>query len=155
MKNRLFSKFSILLLVMLVAAMALTGCGQPAANNAATTNTDAAQATDTAAATDANTSLGEGSHAFTFVVKDADGNITTFQIQSNATTVGEALASLDLISGDQTEFGLYVKNVNGIVADYDVDQTYWAFYIDGEYASTGVDATDIVDGSTYMFAVEK
>ena len=47
------------------------------------------------------------------------------------------------------------KTVNGITADYDVDQTYWAFYVDGEYAMTGVDATDIVEGSQYMFKVEK
>jgi len=35
------------------------------------------------------------------------------------------------------------------------DQTYWAFYINGEYASTGVDSTNIEEGSTYTFKVEK
>ena len=49
----------------------------------------------------------------------------------------------------------YVKEVNGIIADYDVDGTYWAFYIDGEYASAGVDSTEITEGSIYMFKVEK
>ena len=54
-----------------------------------------------------------------------------------------------------SRFSLYVKKVNGITADYDVDQTYWAFYINGEYGMTGVDATDIEAGATYTFKVEK
>ena len=45
--------------------------------------------------------------------------------------------------------------VNGITADYNVDGTYWAFYIDGEYAMTGVDVTDITAGSAYAMKVEK
>ena len=49
---------------------------------------------------------------------------------------------------------LYVKVVNGITADYEVDQTYWAFYINGEMAMTGVDATDVEDGVVYSFKVE-
>ena len=28
-------------------------------------------------------------------------------------------------------------------------EPYWAFYIDGEYAQTGVDATEIVADTTY------
>ena len=61
---------------------------------------------------------------------------------------------LELIEGETTEYGLYVKTVNGVTADYDVDQTYWAFYINGEYAMTGVDATDVEAGQTYEFRVE-
>ncbi len=65
------------------------------------------------------------------------------------------MLELNLIAGDDSEYGLYVKTVNGITADYDVDQTYWAFYIDGEYAMTGVDTTDITPGVAYSFKVEK
>ena len=56
---------------------------------------------------------------------------------------------------EEGDYGLYVKTVNGVTADYDVDQTYWAFYINGEYASTGVDATSVTAGDTYSFKVEK
>ena len=48
-----------------------------------------------------------------------------------------ALLALDLIAGEDSQYGLYVKTVNGITADYDTDGSYWAFYIDGEYAQTG------------------
>ena len=42
-----------------------------------------------------------------------------------------------------------------MTADYDKDGVYWAFYIDGEYAMTGVDATNITDGAQYAFQMEK
>lgn len=99
--------------------------------------------------------LGEGKMQFAFEVVDGDGNVTNFIINTDKKTVGEALVDIGLISGEDSEFGLYVKTVNGITADYDVDKTYWAFYVDGEYASAGVDQTDVTDGSTYSFKVEK
>ena len=92
---------------------------------------------------------------FTFIVVDKDGSETSFAITTDTATVGDALLSEGLIEGDEGAYGLYVKKVNGIVADYDIDQTYWAFYINGEYAMTGVDKTEIVNGSTYSFKVEK
>ena len=67
----------------------------------------------------------------------------------------DALLEEGLIEGEDGAYGLYVKKVNGILADYEVNQTYWAFYINGEYAMSGVDATDIVEGATYSFKVEK
>ena len=39
--------------------------------------------------------------------------------------------------------------------DYDTDGMYWAFYINGEYAQTGVDATGVEDGAVYAFRAEK
>lgn len=101
------------------------------------------------------TEVGEGETQFTFEVVDGEGNATYFLVNTDKTTVGEALVELELIAGDESDYGLYVKTVNGITADYDVDQTYWAFYVDGEYAMTGVDSTDVVAGSTYSFKVEK
>ena len=69
-------------------------------------------------------------------------------------TVGAALLSLGLIAGEDSEYGLYVKTVNGVTVDYDQDGKYWAFYVDGEYAATGVDSTDITAGATYTFKAE-
>ena len=99
--------------------------------------------------------LGEGQIKFLFTVVDKEGNEINFEIHTDKETVGEALLDLELIAGEDGEFGLYVKTVNGITADYDVDQTYWAFYVDGEYAMSGVDVTKIEEGKTYAFKVEK
>lgn len=98
------------------------------------------------------TVMGEGSTSFFLTVKDVDGAVTKFQINTDAATVGEALLALELIAGDEGDYGLYVTTVNGITADWDSEQAYWAFYIDGEYAMTGVDATEIVAGTTYELA---
>ncbi len=101
------------------------------------------------------TVVGEGAVQFAFEVVDAEGNTTLFTVNTDKATVGEALLDVSLIEGEDSEYGLYVKKVNGITADFDVDQTYWAFYVDGEYAMTGVDSTEVVAGSTYSFKVEK
>lgn len=148
-KKRLNKALSLILCTMLIVAMALctTGCNGNEKGNAVQ-ESNAAIMTDGAV-------LGEGSHQFGFTVVDKDGNEISAEIHTDKTVVGEALQELGLIAGDESEYGLYVKTVNGITADFDVDGTYWAFYIDGEYAMTGVDATDITDGSSYAFKVEK
>ena len=136
---------------MLIMAMASTAVGCKAKDNGG----NQPQAEAQASVETENTVLGEGQTKFAFVVVDKDGNETNFEIHTDKEIVGEALLDLELIAGDDGEFGLYVKTVNGITADYDVDQTYWAFYVDGEYAMSGVDATTIEDGMTYAFKVEK
>lgn len=98
-----------------------------------------------------DTELGEGATALTVQVK-ADDRQITFIIHTDKTTVGEAMMEHGLLEGESGQYGLFVKKVNGIVADYDVDQTYWGFYIDGEYAMTGVDSTNIEEGVTYCLA---
>lgn len=93
--------------------------------------------------------------AFDFIVVDGIGNEESFHIVSSRQKVGDALIDEGLIGGEEGPYGLYVKSVNGIVADYDTDGTYWAFYVNGEMAMSGVDMTDIETGSVYSFKIEK
>ena len=97
------------------------------------------------------TELGEGETTIYVTVKDVDGTVTKFLIHTDAKTVGEALLAVELIAGDESEYGLYVTSVNGITADWETEKAYWAFYIGEEYAQTGVDATDIVADTEYSF----
>ncbi len=131
---------SLLLCVVLIAVMALfaTGCG--------------AEKPETPASTEAATELNE--KQFTFKVTDAEGNESVFEIKTDKATVGEALMDKGLIEGEEGPYGLYVKTVNGITLDYDTDGKYWAFYANGEYASKGVELTDITDGTVYEFKAE-
>ncbi|MBQ9120161.1 MAG: DUF4430 domain-containing protein [Lachnospiraceae bacterium] len=150
MKFRSNKKFtSCLLCMMLIVAMAFTtvGCGTKKDDgNASTTGVSDSQETQV---------VGEGKTKFLFNVVDKDGNETKYEIHTEKEMVGDALLELELIEGDQGAYGLYVKKVNGITADYDTDKTYWAFYVNGEYASSGVDTTKIEEGKTYTFKVEK
>ncbi len=93
-------------------------------------------------------------HTFTLEVTDLEGKVTKHEISTDKKTVGEALLEQGLISGDEGDYGLYVKTVDGLTLDYETDGKYWAFYVDGEYAMAGVDSTDITDGSTYAFKPE-
>ena len=142
---------SLLLCMMLIVAMALgtTGCGGNQNNESPVTT-----ATTENAQSDSNV-LGEGKTKFNFIVVDKDGNETQFEIHTDKETVGDALLELELIAGDDGDYGLYVKTVNGITADYDKDGVYWAFYENGEYAQAGVDLTTITEGATYSFKIEK
>ena len=143
---------SWLLCMMLIVAMAFTtvGCSTDKQNN----NIQEAS-TETVVNKSQDNVLGEGNTTFLFTVVDKDGNETNFEIHTNKKTVGDALLDVNLIAGEVGEYGLYVKTVNGITADYDVDKTYWAFYTNGEYAMSGVDTTEIEEGVAYSFKVEK
>lgn len=136
---------SRILCMVLIAVMALSTAG---CNNSQKNAADAANA-----AADA-TVLGDGSTSFGFTVTDQDGNSTLFEIHTDKETVGEALLELGLIAGDVNQFGLFVKKVNGITVDYDKDGKYWAFYVDGEYATSGVDSIPVTDNASYAFKVE-
>lgn len=91
---------------------------------------------------------------FVFEVTGADGVTNSQIISTDCTTVGEALLSYGMIEGEEGEYGLYIKTVLGETHDYDDDGMYWAFYIDGEYASSGVDTTEIVPGTVYALRAE-
>ena len=98
--------------------------------------------------------IGEGKNSFTLEIVDGDGKKITATINCDDTIVGDALQAYGIIAGEEAEYGLYIKSVNGITADYETDGTYWSFYVNGEYAVTGVDMTEIESGATYTLAVE-
>ncbi len=139
------NSLSLVLCAMLIMAMAVftTACNNN--RNEVPSAGESAQDGDV---------LGEGKTQFTLAVVDKEGSEKQFEIHTDKETVGEALLELGMIAGDEGDYGLYVKTVNGITVDYDKDGKYWAFYIDDEYANTGVDSTPIEEGRVYSFKVE-
>ena len=101
-----------------------------------------------------DTELGTGSKTVQVEVK-AEGKSITFTIHTDKEILGDVLLEHGLIAGEEGAYGLYVKFVNGIEADYDKDKTYWAFYKNGEYMMTGVDMTAFSDGEHYELSKEK
>ena len=162
--TRITKILSFILCVALIAAIALTamGCNNNTPETPKVPETNGGTAAGTEAGTviespdpNAPTVKGEGATVFYFNVVDKDGKETKFEIHTDKTTVGDALLELGLIEGDMGDYGLYVKKVNGITADYNVDGTYWAFYVGDDYGMTGVDLTEIEAGATYAFKVSK
>ena len=139
------------LLLALVMVLALAACGNKEQDNGGAGD-DANVVTDGVVAGGAT--VGEGKTAFTVEVVQMDGTSIKFTVNTDKATVGEALLDLGIVAGDTTEYGLYIKTVNGVTLDYDADGAYWTFYINGEYASTGVDSTNIEAGATYTLKCE-
>ena len=137
-------KRSFLILLVVLLCFCVAGCG---AKTVAENLWDSATYTD-------DTELGNG--AKTLLVKvEAQEKSVLFTIHTDAKTVGDAMAEHKLISGEEGAYGLYVKEVNGIVADYDKDKSYWAFNKEGEAMTTGVDGAEFSDGEQFELAYTK
>ncbi len=98
--------------------------------------------------------FGEGEITVSVTVEVGEHKVV-FTINTDKTILGDALTEHSLIDGEESEFGLYLKVVNGITADYDIDASYWAFYKDGEYMPVGVDSAEILDGESYSLVYTK
>ncbi len=151
MKKTRFTKLlSFALCIVLIAAIALmTGC-----NDNPNPDTVSSEVTNTVSEADV-TKVGEGDTQFDFTVIGKNGKETYFEVSTNKTTVGEALLEVGLIEGDVEQYGLYVKAVNGITLDFNADGLYWAFYVNDDYAMSGVDTTEIKSGERYSFRASK
>lgn len=101
-----------------------------------------------------NTSLGSGSTSFALEVKAGEKSVT-FSVNTDREMLGEALSEIGLIEGEEGEFGLYIKVVNGIKADYDTDQSYWALCENGEMLMTSADLTPIQNGAHFELVYTK
>ena len=144
MKNNSIRKtLSLVLVFVLIAAAALTGCsGAPA------------ETTAPPAETVPVTVLGEGSKSFELTIEDKEGTEHHYLIHTDEEMVGFALIAHELIEGEEGPYGMYIKSVLGQTLDYETDGMYWAFYVGTEYAMTGVDQTPITEGIRYMLKAE-
>lgn len=138
---KVFKKISVLLLIAVIM-VGFVACGAP-------------EGADIELITVTNgETIGEGETEFPLTITDVEGEKIAITVKTDKATVGEALVELGLIAGEETDYGLYIKTVNGVLLDYDTDGKYWAFYVDGAYANTGVDQTEIEAGVSYELKAE-
>jgi len=121
-RNTIFRSAALVLLAVLIAAMALcTGC--------------------------AKTQTQAGSKTITVDIVTADGT-TTKTITTDAEFLRGALEQEKLIAGDESQYGLFVKTVNGVTIN-EANQEWWCFTKGGEALFSGVDTTPIADGDKF------
>lgn len=89
--------------------------------------------------------LGNGGKAV-LVDVEAKGHTISIMLQTNEETLGQALYELKLINDPS-----YFDTLNGMKADWNADQAYWAFYQGDSYMSVGVNETVIEGGEHYRF----
>lgn len=121
----------IIIAVLTVFALVLGGCAQSVTNN--------------------NPADNDGQKAeksFTVIVVHKDGTEKTFNYTTSSTdNLGPVLVAKGLIV-ESSSAGLY-NVVDGETADWNVDQSYWAFYIGDTMAMQGMNDTSINDGDTF------
>ena len=158
----------IALIVLIVVAALLVGVfvltkkpadkktDEPKTTNGAETKTtaagDATGGTGGTAGTEATQPAAK--YNFTLEIVHKDGQKKTIPVATNEEILGEYLAAEGIIEGAEGPYGMYIAKVEGEKAVYEEDAAYWAFYIDGEYALTGVDQTQIESGKVYQLKYE-
>lgn len=128
-------------MVMLAAMTILVGCAED------TNGTENGAVVESGTEQD----IGQGDTTFRFEVVDPDEVLSVWNVSTSEETLGAALVAVGLIAGDDTEWGLMVSEVNGIVADFNANGAWWALWVDGEFAMTGVDGVYVESGATYAF----
>lgn len=131
---------SVVIVLTLVCLLSFTACGNGVSKEGLWENATYLE----------DTTFGEGATTLKMVVKAGEQSVT-FTVNTDKETVAAALLEHNLIEGEN---GLYTK-VNGITADYNVDQSYWGFYVNDAYANEGMDTTKIEKDSTYKLEYTK
>ncbi len=119
-------KFSAVVMLIAVMALTIVSCSKDSEEGTAT-----------------------GEITITVEVINKAGESTAHEIKTTKTTLADALLEAGIVEGTTDEYGLYITTVDGELADYSVDQSYWAISKDGEYLMTGASSTNIADGEHY------
>jgi len=94
------------------------------------------------------------SKTVTVAVVHGDGSEKEFEIGTNEEYLRGALEQEALVTGDESEFGLYIKAVDGETADEDAQQWWCVCDGEGNMLMTGVDDTPIHDGDSFMLILK-
>lgn len=156
MKRRILSVV-LAIFVCISLSLTLTACGEESTEptTAQATKDEVVEASlwdDATYKEDVTVGQGEKSIAVKVTAEEKSIVIT---VNTDEKYLEGALLNENIIAGDESEYGLYIKTVNGILADYDADQTYWAIYKDSEYMMEGAGVTEINTGDEYEFVYTK
>ena len=93
-----------------------------------------------------------GSKLVTIQVTDDTGSSLTYEVQTDAEYLQQAMEEADGLTFAYTEgaYGASVHTVNGLRADYELDGAYWGFFVNGEYCSYGITQQPVEDGDTFQ-----
>ncbi len=149
MKKNILRSAAIILI--LFSVICIVSCNNMDLNELFNNNADHDQSTTLweNAIYDSDAAVGKGSKAFTCDIEAGDKKIT-ISVKTDKDTLGAALYEYDLINDDS-----FFDTLNGIKADWNKDNAYWAFYVNGSYALKGVNDTKITGGEHFRFVYSK
>ena len=95
--------------------------------------------------------VGDGSVTVTVKVTAEDKTVT-LTLKTDEATLADALVAEELVNGKDSQYGLMISHVNGIRADYDLDNGYyWQVRVDGAPSDYGASFIEIREGAVYEF----
>ena len=92
-----------------------------------------------------------GEKQVTVEVIHSGGGQAEFTYETDLEYLGQLLREEGLISGTESEYGLFVDTVDGETADYSLNGSWWRLSCNGTDAETGVDGVALHDGDTYTW----
>lgn len=85
----------------------------------------------------------------TVTVVDDKKQEEVFTITTRAEMLGDAVDEINLVQGEEGQYGLFMKTVNGVTVN-DANQEWWCLTKNGgEEVMTGIDSTPIADGDAF------
>ena len=95
-----------------------------------------------------DTSFGTGAKKIEVKV-EAGGKSVTFTVNTDKENLADALLEYKLVEGEDSQYGLYIKKVNGISADYTADGYWWSLNQNGAALMTGASDTAVSGGEQF------
>jgi len=98
----------------------------------------------------------EGSKAITIEVVDSKKESKMYELKTDAMYLEQAMNEAEglEVEGYDSEYGFTVTTVNGEVADFNVDSSYWSFYVNDAYCNYGVSEQPVEDGDAFKIVYE-
>lgn len=90
----------------------------------------------------------EGSKAITIVVVNDAKESKTYEVKTDAEYLKQAMEETEGLTFECDGTGM-LMTVNGVTADWNVNQSYWALYVNDDYGQFGISEQPIYDGEAF------
>ena len=93
----------------------------------------------------------EGSKNITIEVVNSKEESKVYELKTDAEYLLGAMEEAEGLTfeGEEGEYGMSIMTVNGETADFNVDASYWSFYVNDEYCNYGVSEQPVEDGDAF------
>lgn len=93
----------------------------------------------------------EGTKEITIEIVNKSEDSVIYEVKTDAEYLIGAMEDAEGLTfdGSDSQYGFTVSEINGEVADFNVDASYWAFYVNDEYCNYGVSEQPVNDGDAF------
>ncbi len=95
----------------------------------------------------------KGSKSVTLEVLNQENQTSEYSVQTDAEFLRQAMEEAEgfTFDGEEGQYGFTLFTINGETHDWNVDGSYWAVYVNGEYGQYGIDSQPVKDGDVFRF----